>query len=300
MYTKNMIGDFMNMLKVKAYGKVNLSLGITGKKENGYHLVEMIMQQISLHDVVTVKKIQSGIVLTTNCPFIPNDQSNIAFKVAEAMLAKFNIQSGVSIHIEKNIPVAAGLAGGSADAAGVIEAIDKIFNLNMSRKDRQAFALPFGADIPFCLQGGTAIATGIGEDLEKIKGLDNTWLVLVKPSVKVSTESVYKAFDLNKVVKQPNTQKIKRILEMGHLKELSGEMVNVLEEVTGKEHPVIYSIEQKLKSFGAIEAMMSGSGPTVFGVFMHYKTAEKAYKNMCKTEKDVFLVKGCQGGNHDE
>lgn len=300
MYTKNMIGDFMNMLKVKAYGKVNLSLGITGKKENGYHLVEMIMQQISLHDVVTVKKIESGIVLTTDCAFIPNDQSNIAFKVAKALLDKFNINSGLSIHIEKNIPVAAGLAGGSADAAGVIEGINTIFNLKMTQDERQAFALPFGADIPFCLQGGTAIATGIGENLEQIKGLEHTWLVLVKPSVKVSTESVYKAFDLKKVTKQPNTQKIKRLLELGQLKDLSGEMVNVLEDVTAKEHPIIYRLKKKLKSFGAIEAMMSGSGPTVFGVFKHYKTAEQAYINMCKTEKDVFLVKGCQGGNHDE
>jgi len=290
----------MNKIEVKAYGKVNLSLDITGKKANGYHEVEMIMQQISLYDLVTIKKTQKAIELTTSCVYIPSDHRNIAYQVAEALMNKFSLDGGLSIHIDKKIPVAAGLAGGSADAAAVIEGINILYDLKMTREAMQEFALPFGADIPFCLAGGTAIARGIGEELEVIEGLDGVWLVLTKPNVGVSTESVYKQLQLDKVIKHPNTQVIKNHLQTGKIKEMSLEMYNVLEEITAKNYPVIHKLEGKLKSFGAMAAMMSGSGPTVFAVFKNYKSALNAYKNMKKTEREVFLVQGRQRGNQCE
>lgn len=290
----------MNTVTVKAYGKVNLSLDITGKKENGYHEVEMIMQQISLHDILTIKRIDQGIRLTSKCAFIPKDQRNIAYKVAKALMDAHGLEGGLHIDIQKNIPVAAGLAGGSADAAGVIEGINMMFDLGLTLEDMQAFALPFGADIPFCLKGGTAIARGIGEMLEVIHGLDGQWLILVKPNIGVSTESVYKQFSLEGVLKHPDTERLTRALAEKDMKTLSFNMYNVLQEITGKNYPIIGVLEKKLKSFGAMGVMMSGSGPTVFGVFKNHKTASKAYRNMAKTEREVFLVQGYQGGNHCE
>jgi len=290
----------MNKITIKAYAKINLSLDIVGKKANGYHLVEMIMQQISLHDLVTLEKVETGIDLRADCDFVPSDHRNIAYRVAQALIEEYAISSGLRIRIEKNIPVAAGLAGGSTDAAAVIEGMNKLFNLGMDLEARQTFALKFGADIPFCLQGGTAVARGIGEDLEVIKGLEDTWLLLAKPNIGVSTETVYKAFDLNRVNKHPNTPKLIEALAEGQIKVLADQMYNVLEEVTGKMHKEIGQIEKKMRSFGALNAMMSGSGPTVFGLYKNHKAAKDAYNNMSKNMREVFLVQACQGGNKCE
>ena len=290
----------MNKIKMKAYAKVNLSLDITGKRPNGYHEVEMIMQQISLHDVVTLEKISSGISIHTNCPYIPSDHRNIVYQVAQEMMDQYQLSGGLSIDIEKNIPVAAGLAGGSADAAAVIMGMNNLFKLDLPLEVMKAFALKFGADIPFCIEGGAAIARGIGEELEPIKGLKDTWMVLVKPNIGVSTESVYKQVNISQIKKHPPTLKLKEAIEKNDLHNLSKYMYNVLEEVTGKNYPVIELLEKKLRSFNALGAMMSGSGPTVFGIYRNYKNAQKAYKNLLKTQREVFLVQAYQGGIKSE
>ena len=182
-------------MKVKAYGKVNLSLDIVGKREDGYHFLEMIMQTIDLYDVVNVVKIPSGIEIRCNKNYVPTDRRNIAYRAAELFLETFKIKSGVRIEIEKNIPVAAGLAGGSTDGAAVIKAMNDLFKTNASKEKLSEIGVVIGADIPFCIYGGTALIKGIGEDITPLKSFENHILVLVKPNFGVSTKEVYGAID---------------------------------------------------------------------------------------------------------
>lgn len=290
----------MNSIQVKAYAKVNLSLDIVGKRSNGYHDVEMIMQQITLYDEVTLTKKDSGISIKTDCYYIPSNFKNIAYKVAKDVMQSYNITDGIHIDIKKNIPVAAGLAGGSADAAAVIKGLNDLFNLNMTLQMMKDLSVKHGADIPFCIEGGAALARGIGEELEVIPSLDKTWMVLSKPSISVSTQEVYKQFDLNKVKKHPDTLLLIKAMHDNDKKIIADHMYNVLEEITARNYPVISAIEKKMREYGAIGTMMSGSGPTVFGIFKNYKTALSAYKNLSKRNKQVYLVQAYNGGSKHE
>lgn len=281
----------MDSIKIKAYAKINLSLDITGKRDNGYHDVEMIMQQITLCDNVEIIKKDKDITIETNSKFVPDDDRNIGVKVAKEILEKYNIKSGIHIKINKKIPVAAGLAGGSADAAAVIKGLNDLFELNMTVDEMKDIGVIHGADIPFCIEGGASVARGIGEELEPIKGLKDVYIVLCKPSISVSTAKVYNRFDINNVKKHPDTKLLLDAIENGDFRTVAINMYNVLEEVTSKRYMVISELEKKMSEYGAIGTMMSGSGPTVFGIFNNYKRAESAYKNLKKRNKQVFLTK---------
>lgn len=289
----------METLKLKAHAKVNLSLDIVGKRPNGYHEVEMIMQQITLFDDVILEKRSSDLTIETDCHFIPSDQRNIAYKIAKDVMDQYEIQSGLHIDITKRIPVAAGLAGGSADAAAVIQGMNELFDLKMTLEDMKAIAVNHGADIPFCIEGGAAVARGIGEVLEKIPSLKNAWMVLVKPAIGVSTQSVYQALDINHIENHPDNAQLIDAMHRNDYKFIAYNMYNVLEEVTSKQHSIISKIERKMREYGSLGTMMSGSGPTVFGIFKNYKKAESAMKNFKRNYKEVYLVTTYDGGTHE-
>ena len=288
----------MDNIKLKARAKINLSLDVLGRRENGYHDVAMIMQQIDLYDTVSLQKTENGVVLETDCYYLPVDRKNIAYLAAERMIEQYNISGGVRIKLEKTIPVAAGLAGGSTDAAAVIKGMNQLFNLNLSLDEMMEIGVKIGADVPFCIIGGAAFAEGIGERLRPINGLENAWIVLAKPSVSVSTKDVYGGLKVNDLEEHPNNAQLIKWLEEGKAREVSQNMVNVLETVTLDMHPSIKDIKDKLKLYGATGVLMSGSGPTVFGIFFDYKKASKAVKNMKKYYKQSYLVRTYNGGEN--
>ncbi|WP_010246580.1 4-(cytidine 5'-diphospho)-2-C-methyl-D-erythritol kinase [Acetivibrio cellulolyticus] len=271
----------MDSICIKARAKINLSLDVLGKREDGYHDVRMIMQSIGLHDKVFLEAIDERCIkVTCDKHWVPTDCDNIAYKAAAVLMDKFDIPKGISIRIVKKIPVAAGLAGGSADAAAVLKGMNDIFSLNLKEDDLMQLGKSIGADIPFCIKGGTMLAEGIGEVLTEIEPLRNVNIVLVKPRISVSTAWVYKNLEIGKISSRPDTELLINLIEKKDIQNLGKNMVNVLEAVTINRHRVISEIKEKLVSLGALGSMMSGSGPTVFGVFGNRVTAEKACKNI--------------------
>lgn len=286
----------MESITEKSRAKINLSLDILGVLPNGYHEVEMIMQQIDLYDLVTVERIPSGIVVSSNLYYLPTDQSNIAWKAAKLLIDACGIESGVKIHLEKKVPVAAGLAGGSANAAAVMRAMNRLFDLGLSTEKLMEMGLTLGADVPFCFLEGAAVARGIGEKLEPIKGLQNVWVLLSKPNLGVSTREIYKAYDKHQVSRHPNTPLLIQATAASDIPCLTKEMYNVLEEVTTSLYPTVSEVKRRIHQSGAQAVMMSGSGPTVFGLFTHYDRAQKAEKQLRKWYQQTYLVKTYGGG----
>lgn len=279
-------------MKVKAYAKVNISLDIIEKrKSDGYHLLRMIMQNIDLYDDITVEKQKSGITIKCNKPYVPTDERNLAYKAAQLFKETFNIDEGVSINIKKNIPVAAGLAGGSADGAAVLKAMNEMFEVNASDEELMDIGLKLGADIPYCIKGGTALCEGIGEKVTKLKHFKDKILVLVKPPFGVSTKFVYQEFNLEKVLNHPKTEKLIEAMENDDIEYICDNMKNLLENVTLRKHKVIISIKEEMKSFGAMGAMMSGSGPTVFAIFDDMLKAQRCFEKMKDKYEDVFITR---------
>ncbi|SKC58551.1 4-(cytidine 5'-diphospho)-2-C-methyl-D-erythritol kinase [Maledivibacter halophilus] len=285
----------MNELNLKAPAKINLSLDVLNKRDDGYHNVNMIMQQITLHDEIYLKKIDEDIILTTNCSFLPNDISNIAYKAAYYMIEKYNIKSGIYIDIKKYIPIAAGLAGGSSDAAAVIKGMNILFDLNLSIKEMMDIGMPIGADIPFCILGGGALAKGIGEKLTEIKGLRSGWIVLSKPNICVSTGEAYSNLDLNNIEIRPDTETLLKALENDNLYKIANNLCNVFESGILKRHPIVKSIKEKMLEYGALGSLMSGSGPSVYGLFKDYNKAKSAYEKLRLLYNQTFLVKSYNG-----
>ena len=275
----------------KAYAKINISLDVVGKREDGYHLLQMIMQQIDLYDNISVEKSKDGIVLKTNRSYLPVDKSNLAYKAAELFMNNYHINSGLTIEIEKNIPVSAGLAGGSTDAAAILMVLNKLFEVNAPLEELMDLSLGLGADVPFCIKGGTALCENIGERITPLKPFKNYLLVLVKPPFGVSTKEVYKGLRIEKVHKHPDTHRLIEAVENQDLKFVALNMKNVLENVTLRKHNKIRAIKKQLMDKGAIGAMMSGSGPSVFGFFEDILTAQKCYDDMKKEYKEVFLTR---------
>lgn len=279
----------MNKIEVKARAKINLTLDILGKRPDGYHEVEMIMQTIDLHDVLTLQEIPSGVEVTTNHPLLTAGKSNIAFKAARLIIDSLKISRGVRVHICKNIPVAAGLAGGSTDAAAVLKGLNKLWDLGMSKEQMAKKGAVIGSDVPFCIGGGTAIARGRGEKLQELPPTPDIWLVLAKPALEVSTAEVYKNYDSGKVVKRPDTQGMVTALQTGDLNKMADHLVNVLETVTFHKHPMVAEIKEVIKEYGAIGALMSGSGPTVFGLADSDTTAENIAKKLSYKFPEIFI-----------
>ena len=278
-------------MKIKAYGKVNISLDVVGKREDGYHLLSMIMQNIDLYDEIEVEKQQCGITLECNKSYVPVDNRNLAYKAAEIFKERYDIVDGVKINIEKNIPVSAGLAGGSTDAAAVLKVMNELFNVNATEEELMELGLKLGADIPYCIHGGTALCEGIGEIITPIKSFKDKIIVLVKPAFGVSTKEVYKNFNLEKVKQHPKTAEIINAIENDDLNFVASNMKNLLENVTLRKHKILIKIKEEMNACGAINSMMSGSGPTVFAFFDDMLKAQRCFEKMKKKYSDVFITR---------
>lgn len=279
-------------MKIKAYAKINISLDIVGKRESdGYHLLRMIMQNIDLYDEISIEKQKEGITISCNKNYVPTDSRNLAYKAASLFKETYNIEEGVYIDIIKNIPVSAGLAGGSTDAAAVLKLMNKIFDVNVSDEELMNIGLKLGADIPYCINGGTALCEGIGEKLTTLKPFKDKILVLVKPSFGVSTKEVYKTFNLERVRVHPKTESLMEAMENDDLYYVANNMRNLLENVTLRKHNILIKIKEDMYRYGAVGAMMSGSGPSVFAFFDDMLKAQRCYEKMKENYKEVFLTR---------
>lgn len=269
----------MREIKLNARGKINITLDVIRKREDGYHDLSMIMQTVNLCDNLTIKVTDTGIIeMTSNCSWLPCDERNLVYKAALVMKQKYNIKEGISIHLDKNIPVAAGMAGGSSDCAATLVGIRNLFKLNVSDNYLMVIGKDLGADVPYCILRGTALAEGIGEKLTQLPPFPNSILLIAKPPINVSTATVFGSFDLNNVDKHPDNDKMIELIKNKDLKGICDNMCNVLESVTVKNYPIIDTIKKAMLSKGAIGSLMSGSGPTVFGFFENYDVALNALK----------------------
>lgn len=278
-------------MRMKAYAKVNISLDIVGKREDGYHLLEMIMQSIDLYDEIVIEKQKKEITIKCNKPYVPTDERNLAYKAAQLFIEKYNIDSGVNINIKKNIPVCAGLAGGSTDAATVLKIMNSLFNINASDEELMILGLKLGADVPYCIKGGTALCKGIGEEVTALKGFKDKVIVLVKPPFGVSTNSVYQEFNIEKARNHPNTNLIIDSINNDNLKMVCDNMKNLLENVTLRKHKILINIKEEMRYNGAMGTMMSGSGPTVFAFFDDMLKAQRCFEKMKEKYSDVFITR---------
>lgn len=288
----------MNSIQLKSRAKINLSIDVLGKREDGYHLVEMIMQTIDLYDRIKISALnEDKIVIKSKSLDIPLNDDNIVYKAANLIKNKFNINSGVEIYIEKNIPVAAGMAGGSSNAAGVLVGLNKLWNLGLSEEELKAIGLKLGADVPFCISGQAALAENIGEKLTKIEGLDeDTFILICKPELFVSTKEIYEEIDSKEIKRRPDNKLLINLLKEKDIEGLSRNMYNVLEEVTKDKYPVIDKIEQIMMQNNALGSMMSGSGPTVFGLYSKLEDAERCKEILLQEFKQVYVVKSNNKG----
>ena len=285
----------MNQMRLKALAKINLGLDVLRRKEDGYHEVKMIMQTINLHDQIHMKKIEEDeIKIRTNLYYLPNNENNLAYKAAKMLKDEFDLPGGVSINLKKVIPVAAGMAGGSSDAAAVLFGMNKMYGLKLSMQELMDRGVKLGADVPYCIMRGTALAEGIGEKLTKLPAMPKCHILIAKPPINVSTKFVYEnlhANDLKPEDHPPVDTQIEALKE-GNLEKLVANMGNVLERVTVPEYPVIDEIKKMMMDNGALGSMMSGSGPTVFGIFTSYTKAKEAYEKIEQSglSKQIYLT----------
>ena len=280
-------------LELKALAKVNLGLDVLGVRENGYHDVRMVMQTIYLYDNVTIRKTEEpGIQLKTNLFYLPIDEKNIAYKAAKLLMDEFEIVSGVEITLDKHIPVAAGMAGGSSNAAAVLVGMNRLFQLGLEEQELMERGVQLGADVPYCIMRGTVLAEGIGEILTPLPPLPKCYILVAKPGISVSTKMVYEKLDSHKIEEHPDIDGILAGLEDDDLRKIANSMGNVLERVTIEEYPIIEEIKDVMKNSGALNAMMSGSGPTVFGIYDDKTLAKQAQQKirMSGLTKQVYVV----------
>lgn len=267
----------MDRLELKALGKINLGLDVLGRRENGYHDVRMVMQTVYLYDRIIMKKSKTpGIRLETNLYYLPVNENNLAYQAAQMLMDEFHMEEGVSIQLDKHIPVAAGMAGGSSNAAAVLFGMNRMFSLGLSQKELMERGVKLGADVPYCIMRGTVLAEGIGEILTPLSPMPKCYVLIAKPAISVSTKMVYEKLDSHEIEDHPDIDGILAGLKAGDLKKVAGSMGNVLERITVDAYPVIDQIKEMMIKEGALNAMMSGSGPTVFGIFEEKATARKA------------------------
>ena len=266
-------------MQLRAMAKINLSLDVIGKREDGYHEVRMIMQMVDMYDTVRLYPTKArGIRLTTNLPYIPKDENNLAVKAAKMLMDEFDVKRGLAIRLDKFIPVAAGLAGGSSDAAAAMIGTNRLFHLGLTEKQLMERAAKIGADVPYCIMKGTALSEGIGEILTPLPPMPACYILLCKPNISVSTREVYGNLHLDETTAHPDVDGMIEALKNGDLAGItdSARMSNVLEAVTASHYSVIGEIEKEMMSFGALRSVMSGSGPTVFGIYDDKEQAKKA------------------------
>lgn len=270
-------------LGLKAYGKINLGLDVLKKREDGYHEVRMIMQTVGLYDKIDLYlKETPGITVETNLYYLPVNENNLVYKAAKLLMDEFHIKHGVTIQLKKFIPVSAGMAGGSSDAAAVLFGVNKMFNLGLSMTELMKRGVKIGADVPYCVMRGTALSEGIGEILTPLPPIPQCRVLIAKPGISVSTKFVYEHLDAASLrpSDHPDIDGLIEGIENRDIYEVASRLGNVLETVTIPEYPVIADIKERLKTLGAVNALMSGSGPTVFGIFTNPKAAEEAYEEM--------------------
>ncbi len=267
----------------KAYGKINLSLDVTGRRADGYHLVRMIMQTVDIFDTVTITRSEGAdISMTTDSGALPSGPSNLVWRAADVMRRKFGLTDGLLIHLDKRIPIAAGMAGGSADAAAVFRLLNRMYGLGASEEELQRLALPLGADIPYCVTGGTCLCEGIGEVLTALPAPPENTLLVCKPALDVSTAWVYKEYDSipEAEIHHPDVDGMVKAIQERDLGEMCARFGNVLEQKTGAEYPVIGRLEQFFLERGALGSIMTGSGPTVFAVYEEKEKAQEAFAEL--------------------
>lgn len=280
-------------LELRALAKINLGLDVLGRRENGYHDVRMIMQTIYLYDNVTLEKTEEeGITLTTNLFYLPNNKNNIAYQAADMLMREFHLSGGIRIHLDKHIPVSAGLAGGSSNAAAVLVGMNIMYDLGLSQKELMERGVTLGADVPYCVMRGTVLAEGIGEILTPLAPIPKCYILIAKPGISVSTKMVYEKLDSGEIKAHPDIDAIIEGLRAQDIRKVASSMGNVLEQVTVEAYPVIEAIKDAMKEQGALNAMMSGSGPTVFGIFESKTEAKKAREVICKKKlaKQVYVA----------
>lgn len=282
----------MNEYRIKAYAKVNLGLDVIRRLPNGYHEVKMVMQSIGLCDELTLEKASEGIILTTDHPELSCGEDNLICKAAKLMFDTYHIPGGIKIHLQKNIPIAAGMAGGSTDAAAVMKGISRLFDLEIPLERLMELGLSIGADVPYCILGGTALAEGVGEKLTPLTPAPDFYILIAKPEISVSTKYVYENLDLAGVARHPDIDGMVLSIESGSLQGILDRMGNVLESVTVSAYPVIDTLKRRIRELGAVNSLMSGSGPTVFGIFLSERAAEFACEQLKseKLAKQVFLT----------
>lgn len=281
----------MEKISLKARAKINLNLDVVGRRKDGYHLLNMIMQQIDLYDIVSISKSASGIKIKTDSEKIIDDESNIAYRAAAEMKKRYSQIEGVEIQIEKKIPIAAGLAGGSSDGAAVISGINMLYELSLDAKTLADIGLNVGADLPFCIIGGCAAVEGIGDIIKPIKGLTDKWVLISKPPVDVSTKEIYLGFDLEDIRTDFDFQEIIKAVEEQKIHDFKDLMNNSLESVTLKKYEIVRDMKEKFKETEPDFYMMSGSGPTVFGIYENYERALCSYEKIKKFNTETYLVK---------
>lgn len=283
----------MDSIKLKAMAKINLGLDVVRRRPDGYHDVRMIMQSINLYDSITITKTKSPkITVKTNLSYLPTNENNLVYKAADLLISEFQITEGVYINLEKHIPVAAGLAGGSSDAAATLIGINKLFRLGLSKRELMKRGVKLGADIPFCILRGTALSEGIGEVLTPLSPMPKCHILIAKPDISVSTKFVYENLKLNEDTIHPDIDGMVNLLTEQNLLGISKKLSNVLEQVTITKYPVIHEIKEFMIKHGALNSLMSGSGPTVYGLFEDKELAYQAKKELAKTglAKDIVVT----------
>lgn len=289
-------------MELKATAKINLGLDVLRKREDGYHDLRMVMQMTGMFDRISMfpRAGRPGISFRTNLPYIPANENNLAYRAAKLLMDEFEVNDGLSINLQKFIPVAAGLAGGSTDAAAVLIGTNKLFHLGLSLEELMVRGKKLGADVPYCLLGGTALAEGIGEVLTPLPNLPSCSILLAKPPVSVSTKEVYGALHADEIEIHPDIDGMVEALKAGDLRGVCDRCANVLEDVTAPSRPVIGEMEQDMKKMGALCSIMSGSGPTVFGIFDDESSARKCRNHMRDkySGSRIFLTRPSNKGGH--
>ncbi|SFR62201.1 4-(cytidine 5'-diphospho)-2-C-methyl-D-erythritol kinase [Anaeromicropila populeti] len=266
-------------IQKNAYGKINIGLDVLRKREDGYHEVRMIMQTVTLFDRLHVTVIPNDTInIETNLSFLPTNENNLVYSAVKLLKDEFSIKEGLSIKLDKYIPVAAGMAGGSADAAAALEIMNELFSLGLTQSNLMERAVKLGADVPYCIMKGTALSEGIGEILTPLPPLTDCFILIVKPNIHVSTKYVYENLRLDTITSHPDIDGIIYDIRRKDIRGMALKMNNVLESVTEKDYPVICQIKNLMIAQGAIHSIMSGSGPTVFGIFQSHSAIEKAHR----------------------
>ena len=279
----------MKEITLESYGKINLGLDVLYKRPDEYHELSTIMQEINLKDIITIKEIKEGIIIESNNNNIPLNNGNLAYKACELIKEKMNINKGLHINIHKEIPVAAGLAGGSSNAAVVLKGLNQLWDLGLTEEELREMGKELGADVPYCIMGGTAYAGGIGEKLKPLKSFSGKNILLINPGIEISTEDVYGKLNLDQIEKM-DMKNIIDAIEKNDIKFLSKNIKNTMEDVVIKEYPIIGEIKEDMISHGALGALMSGSGPTVFGIFDNEKILSDCKEKLSRKYNKALVI----------